>query len=89
MDNDNSPVRREGEESRQPAVWTPEDAARFLSSAIQEAQRPLTDALSRRSISPGMFALVVALLVVSAAACGWFLLDRLEKSEQAAEGARR
>jgi hypothetical protein len=88
MDNDNSPVRQDDADNRKVNVWTPEDAARFLSSAIQEAQRPLTDALRQRSVSPGIFALVVALLVAAAAICGWILFDRLEKSDQAAETAR-
>lgn len=89
MDNDTSPIRREEEETRQVSVWTPEDAARFLSSAIQESQRPLTEALRQRSVSPGMFALVILLLVASAAGSGWILLDRLDKSEMTAETARR
>ncbi|MDR1613304.1 MAG: hypothetical protein LBT97_11065 [Planctomycetota bacterium] len=88
MDNDAIPVLQEDSGSRKINVWTPEDAARFLSSAIQEAQRPLTDALRQRSVSPGLFALVIALLVAAAAVCGWILFDRLEKSDQAADGAR-
>ncbi len=89
MDNeDNTPIRHDGEENRQVNVWSPEDAARFLSSAIQQTQRPLTDALNKRSVSPGIFALVIVLLVAAAAACGWVLLDRLEKTEKAADNAR-
>ncbi len=88
MEEDNTPIRHEEEEERQVSVWTPEDAARFLSSAIQESQRPLTDVLNKRSISPGIFALVILLLVAAAAACGWVLLDRLEKADKAAETAR-
>lgn len=87
-DNDNTPIRHEGEENRAVNVWTPEDAARFLSSAIQEAQRPLTDALKQRSVSPGIFALVVAILVACGALGGWVLLDRLDKADRSAEHAR-
>jgi|GEM_PF-2775602 hypothetical protein len=85
---DNTPIRHDGDENRQVNVWSPEDAARFLSSAIQQTQRPLTDALNKRSVSPGIFALVIVLLVAAAAACGWVLLDRLEKTEKAADNAR-
>lgn len=89
IDNeDNTPIRHDGDENRQVNVWSPEDAARFLSSAIQQTQRPLTDALNKRSVSPGIFALVIVLLVAAAAACGWVLLDRLEKTEKAADNAR-
>lgn len=88
MDNDSTPMRHEEEEPRQVSVWSPEDAARFLSSAIKEAQRPLTDALQQRSVSPGIFALVIALLVAAAAISGWVLIDRLDKSDQAADAAR-
>ncbi|MDR3212257.1 MAG: hypothetical protein LBU79_10135, partial [Planctomycetota bacterium] len=70
------------------AGWTPEDAARFLTSAIQEAQRPLTNALRQRSIAPGVFALVIVILVAAAAAVGWTLLDRLEKADNQADSAR-
>lgn len=88
MENDTAPMRHDGDENRQVSVWTPEDASRFLSSAIQEAQRPLTDALRQRAVSPGIFALVIVLLAACAAACGWVLIGRLEKAEQATDSAR-
>ena len=87
-DNDATPVPHDREENRAVNVWTPEDASRFLTSAIQEAQRPLTDALRQRSVSPGIFALVVAILIAFAALGGWVLLGRLDKADRAAENAR-
>ncbi|MCC8180423.1 MAG: hypothetical protein LIP23_05880, partial [Planctomycetes bacterium] len=69
-------------------VWTPEDASRFLTSAIHEAQRPLADALKRRSVSAGVLALVVILLAAAATVVGWVLHSQLVKAEAAAEAAR-
>ena len=83
--NENIPVHSEKEETQAVSVWTPEDASRFLSSALQEAQRPLTDALKKRSVSPGIFALVIVILVACGALAGWVLLDRLDKADRAAE----
>ncbi len=87
LSNDDTRVQRE-EPDNKVTVWTPEDASRFLASAINEAQRPLADALKRPSVSPGIVALIVILLVAAACAIGWVLLRQLEKSERAADTAR-
>lgn len=82
------PVRRDEAMKNAVAQWTPEDASRFLSAAIHEAQRPLADALRQRPVSTPVLALIIALLVVAGAAIGWILSRQLEKSESAADKAR-
>ncbi len=47
-----------------PVVWTPEDAAHFLSTAIKEAQQPFAQALLRQGVPRATFALTVFLLVL-------------------------
>lgn len=85
--NEDTRVQREEPDNKM-TVWTPEDASRFLASAINEAQRPLADALKRPSVSPGIVVLIVVLLVAAASAIGWVLLRQLDKSERAADTAR-
>lgn len=72
-----------------PVAWTPEDANRFLTSAIHEAQRPLEDALKKRPITSGWFAGIIALLVFAAFAIALLLSSQLEKTEQRAENINR
>jgi len=57
-----------------PVVWTPEDAANFITAAIREAQSPLTVALKSRGISRSIFALFVLLFLGSLAGSWVFFL---------------
>ncbi len=68
--------------SSAPVVWTPEDAANFLSATIKESQRPLAEALKRQGVPHWVFGLVV-LVAVAGSVIGWLYLDqRMTKSEK-------
>jgi len=70
------------QESRLPVIWTPEDAANFLSAAIKEAQRPLAQALQRQGIPPWAFGLII-IVTVAAICLGWLHFDeQLKKAWQ-------
>lgn len=68
--SEDEPEDRVDDSSRHAVVWTPEDAAHFLTSAIKESQRPLAEALAR----PGVPVRVVYLgcLVGVIFMCGMF-----------------
>lgn len=87
MPEEKSPLPH-GEEPKS-VVWTPEDASRFLTAAIHEAQRPLAEALKHRPVTSKALAVLVALLVLGAAAIGLILSSQLEKSEKVAAEARQ
>lgn len=72
-------------ENAEPVVWTPEDASRFLTSAIHEAQRPLADALKQRPITSRALALLVGVIVVAGLAIALILASQLEKAERRAD----
>ena len=79
------------DQDSRPVVWTPEDASRFLTSAIHESQRPLADALGHRPITTKGLILVLAVVIGYAAASLWLLSSRyssqLEEAKQAAREA--
>jgi hypothetical protein len=75
------------EQSIRPTVWTPEDASRFLTSAIQEAQRPLAEALRQRPITTKGLLLLVGIMTLACAIVITFFSRQLDKTEQAAERA--
>ncbi len=85
-DSDHPPVKRE--EDLHPVAWSPEDASRFLSNAIHEAQKPLADALKQRPATTPVLVLIVAILVVASIAIGWILSSQLSKREVEASQAR-
>ncbi len=68
-----------------PVVWTPEDASRFLTSAIHEAQRPLAEALKQRPITARALTVMVAIIVLAALIIALILSNQLEKAEKRAE----
>ncbi|MCD7897390.1 MAG: hypothetical protein LUG50_12065 [Planctomycetaceae bacterium] len=68
-----------------PVIWTPEDASRFLTSAIHEAQRPLAEALKQRPITTRALTVMVAIIVVAALVIALILSNQLEKAEKRAE----
>lgn len=65
-----------------PVVWTPEDASRFLTSAIQEAQRPLADALKDRPITSRALTIIIAVLCLAALIIGLILSSQIEKADR-------
>ncbi|MDR1535642.1 MAG: hypothetical protein LBU64_11215 [Planctomycetota bacterium] len=69
------------EKDIRPAIWTPEDASRFLTAAIHEAQRPLAEALRQRPVTTRGLLLIVGIMFLSAAAVVLFLSRQLEKVE--------
>lgn len=71
-------------EVEQPVVWTPEDASRFLTSAINEAQRPLADALKNRPITTKGLYLLVGSLLAAGLIIVLLLSGQVEKAEQRA-----
>lgn len=72
-----------------PVVWTAEDASRFLTSAIHEAQKPLADALKQRPITSRALTLLVTVLIIAALSIGLILSSQLEKTEKRAERAQQ
>lgn len=85
----NPPVPRFEKDSVEshPVVWTPEDASRFLTSAIREAQRPLADELAKRPVTTKILALIITILVVAAVVVALVLSGQIAKSDQTAERA--
>lgn len=67
-----------------PVVWTPEDASRFLTSAINEAQRPLADALKNRPITTKGLYLLVGSLLVAGLVIVLILSGQVERAEKRA-----
>lgn len=64
------------DKTRHPVIWTPEDAANFITAAIREAQNPLNTALRTRGIPKTVFALfVVVLLGALAGSWQYFLYE--------------
>lgn len=86
MTEDKSPLPRD--EEPKPVVWTPEDASRFLTAAIHEAQRPLADALQQRPVTTRVLAIIVCILVAGAAVIGLILSSQLEKAEKRTASAQ-
>ncbi|MCC8166204.1 MAG: hypothetical protein LIQ31_08655 [Planctomycetes bacterium] len=84
MSTDNKPHVPKIDESK-PVVWTPEDASRFLTSAIHEAQRPLAEALKQRPITARALTVMVAIIIVAALIIALILSNQLEKAEKRAE----
>ncbi|MCD8138843.1 MAG: hypothetical protein LUE17_03530 [Planctomycetaceae bacterium] len=71
-----------------PVVWTAEDASRFMTSAIREAQKPLADALKQRPMTSRALTLVISIIIAAALIIGLILSNQLEKTEKRAEGAQ-
>ena len=89
MADSNTPTPHEKEHGDgKPVIWTPEDASRFLTSAIHEAQRPLADALQQRPVTSKALALIVAILVVAAMIIASLLSSQAQKWEKAAQAAQ-
>ncbi len=74
-------------EEAKPVVWTAEDASRFLTSAIHEAQKPLAEALKQRPITSRALTLLIAIIVAAALAIALILSSQLEKTEKRADSA--
>lgn len=72
-----------GDGPRKPVVWTPEDAANFLSAAIKEAQAPLARELRARGVPYSVFVLVFALvaLMLLLVLGGMFYLYQQERED--------
>lgn len=87
MTEEKSPLPRDDE--AKPVVWTPEDASRFLTAAIHEAQRPLAEALKDRPITSRAMTIIVAVLVLGAAVIALILSSQIEKADKAADEARK
>ncbi len=75
-------------EETKPVVWTPEDASRFLTSAIHESQRPLADALKQRPVTSKALAVMLTIIVVAAAVIGFILWNQMEKAEKRADSSQ-
>ncbi len=75
-------------EETKPVVWTAEDASRFMTSAIREAQKPLADALKQRPMTSRALTLVISIIIAAALIIGLILSNQLEKTEKRAEGAQ-
>jgi hypothetical protein len=76
-------------EGTKPVVWTAEDASRFLTSAIHEAQKPLAEALKQRPITSKALTMLIAVIIVAALAIALILSSQLEKTEKRADLALR
>ena len=72
-----------------PVVWTPEDANRFLTAAIHEANRPLEEQLKRRPIPSNWIIAIVAFVVFAACVVALLLSSQVEKVEARAETINR
>lgn len=83
--DDKTPVSKIDE--TKPVVWTAEDASRFLTSAIHEAQKPLAEALKQRPITARALTMLIAVIVVAAFAIALILSSQLEKTEKRADRA--
>ncbi|MCD8351508.1 MAG: hypothetical protein LUC93_12950 [Planctomycetaceae bacterium] len=83
---DKTPVSKIDE--TKPVVWTAEDASRFMTSAIREAQKPLADALKQRPMTSRALTLVIMIIIAAALIIGLILSNQLEKTERRAEGAQ-
>lgn len=77
------------DEEPKPVVWTPEDASRFLTAAIHEAQLPLAEALKQRPVTAKGLAFIIAGLALAAAVIGLILSSQLEKQEKLTAEARQ
>lgn len=84
MSADNTPQFPKSDGTK-PVVWTPEDASRFLTSAIHEAQKPLADALKQRPVTSRGLAVIVGILVVAALVIALLLSSQVEKWEKRAD----
>lgn len=76
-------------EDVKPVAWTPEDASRFLTSAIQEAQRPLADALKDRPVTSKAFTVILAVICLAALIIGLILSSQIEKADRQVDRANK
>lgn len=72
-----------------PVVWTPEDANRFLTAAIHEANRPLEEQLKRRPLPGNWILAIVAFVILAGCVVALLLSSQLEKTEARAEAINR
>ncbi len=88
--HENPANTRMSDNARPPVVWTPEDAANFLSAAIKESQRPLAAALKKQGVPYWVFGIVLVVMLATSIMC-WLYLDQLlqralhNNSQQAAK----
>lgn len=86
-DQDKIPVPRPDE--AKPVVWTPEDASRFLATAIREAEGPLREELKKRPITATWLGVIIGVFVLGTASIALILSSQVEKMESRAENAGR